>query len=76
MRSRSTVEYLGFWEKINNPKFKLVEFDGFKNEAGSNSFVLSPHKWIETTNAIGLVSKSGRYGGGTFAHKDIAFECE
>ena len=74
MRSRSTIEYLGFWEKINNPKFKLVEFDQFRNEAGSNSFVLSPHKWIETTNAIGLISKSGRYGGGTFAHKDIAFE--
>jgi hypothetical protein len=74
MRSRSTIEYLGFWEKINNPKFKLVEFDGFKNEAGSNSFALSPHKWIETTGAVGLVSKAGRYGGGTFAHKDIAFE--
>ncbi len=74
MRNRGTIEYLGFWEKINNPKFKLVEFDGFKNEAGSNSFVLSPHKWIEATNAIGLISKSGRYGGGTFAHKDIAFE--
>ena len=74
MRSRSTIEYLGFWEKINNPKFKLVEFDGFKKEAGSNSFVLSPHKWIETTDAVGLISKAGRYGGGTFAHKDIAFE--
>ncbi len=74
MRSRNTIEYLGFWEKINNPEFKLVEFDGFRNEAGSNSFVLSPHKWIETTGAIGLISKSGRYGGGTFAHKDIAFE--
>ena len=74
MRSRSTIEYLGFWEKINNPKFKLVEFDGFRKEAGSNSFVLSPHKWIEVTGAIGLISKSGRHGGGTFAHKDIAFE--
>lgn len=74
MRSRSTVEYLGFWEKINNPKFKLVEFDEFRNEAGSNSFVLSPHKWIEVTGAVGLISKAGRYGGGTFAHKDIAFE--
>lgn len=74
MRSRSTLEYLGFWEKINNPKFKLVEFDGFRNEAGSNSFVLSPHKWIDTTGAVGLISKAGRYGGGTFAHKDIAFE--
>jgi len=74
MRSRSTIEYLGFWEKINNPNFKLVEFDQFKNETGSNSFVLSPKKWINRTNAIGLISKSGRYGGGTFAHKDIAFE--
>jgi hypothetical protein len=74
MRNRGTIEFLGFWEKINNPIFKLVEFDGFKNEAGSNSFVLSPQKWIEKTNAVGLISKSGRYGGGTFAHKDIAFE--
>jgi len=74
MRTRSTIEYLGSWEKINNPNFKLVDFDGFKNEAGANSFVLSPQKWIESTHAIGIVSKSGRYGGGTFAHKDIAFE--
>jgi len=74
MRTRSTIEYLGSWEKINNPSFKLVDFDGFKNEAGANSFVLSPQKWIESTHAIGIVSKSGRYGGGTFAHKDIAFE--
>lgn len=74
MRTHSTIEFLGLWEKINNPNFKLVEFDGFKNEAGSNSFVLSPQKWIETTDAIGIISKSGRYGGGTFAHKDIAFE--
>ncbi|KKP31413.1 MAG: DNA-binding protein [Candidatus Staskawiczbacteria bacterium RIFOXYB2_FULL_32_9] len=74
MRNRSTIEYLGFWEKINNPNFKLVEFDQFRSKSGSNSFVLSPHKWIETTTAIGLISKSGRYSGGTFAHKDIAFE--
>lgn len=74
MRTRNTIEYLGSWERINNPKFKLVEFDGFKNSAGSNSFVLSPQKWIDTTNAIGILSKSGRYGGGTFAHQDIAFE--
>ncbi|MDO8573691.1 MAG: KilA-N domain-containing protein, partial [Candidatus Daviesbacteria bacterium] len=74
MRTHSTIEFLGLWEKINNPNFKLVEFDGFKNEAGSNSFVLSPQKWIEATNATGIVSKSGRYGGGTFAHNDIAFE--
>lgn len=74
MRTHSTIEFLGLWEKINNQNFKLVEFDGFKNESGSNSFVLSPQKWIETTNAIGMISKSGRYGGGTFAHADIAFE--
>lgn len=74
LRTRSTIDFLGSWEKINNPNFKLVDFDGFKNEAGSNSFVLSPQKWIESTSAIGLISKSGRFGGGTFAHKDIAFE--
>ncbi|MCF6150458.1 MAG: KilA-N domain-containing protein [Candidatus Kuenenia sp.] len=73
MRSRSTIEFLGLWEKLNNPAFKLVEFDQFRNDAGANYFVLSPQKWVETTNAIGLVSKSGRYGG-TYAHKDIAFE--
>ena len=73
LRNRNTIELLGLWEKLYNPYFKLVEFDQFKNEAGFNHFVLSPKKWIETTNAIGLQSKSGRYGG-TFAHKDIAFE--
>ena len=73
LRVRSTIEFLGLWEQFHNENFKLVEFDQFKNEAGSNSFVLSPQKWIESTNAIGIVSKSGRYGG-TFAHKDIAFE--
>ena len=73
MRNRSTIEFLGLWEQLNNPDFKLVEFDQFKNEAGSNAFVLSPQKWIVTTNATGIISKSGRYGG-TFAHKDIAFE--
>jgi len=73
LRSRSTIELLGLWEKLHNPDFKLVEFDQFKNEAGANYFVLSPKKWIETTNAVGLISKSGRYGG-TYAHKDIAFE--
>jgi hypothetical protein len=73
MRSRSTIEFIGLWEKINNPNFKPVEFERFRNQAGSNYFVLSPKKWIETTNAIGIISKSGRYGG-TFAHKDIAFE--
>ena len=74
MRTRGTIDFLGLWERLHNPVFKLVEFDQFKNEAGANSFVLPPQKWIEKTNAIGLISKSGRYGGGTFAHKDIAFE--
>ena len=73
MRSRSTIEFIGLWETINNVNFKPLEFDRFKNEAGNNYFVLSPQRWIETTNAIGIISKSGRYGG-TFAHKDIAFE--
>lgn len=73
MRSRSTIEFLGLWEKLNNPEFKGVEFDSFIHEAGSNAFTLSPQKWIATTNANGVISKSGRYGG-TFAHKDIAFE--
>jgi hypothetical protein len=73
MRSRSTIEFLGLWEKLNNPDFKPIEFERFRNEAGSNYFVLSPQKWINSTNASGIVSKSGRYGG-TFAHKDIAFE--
>jgi hypothetical protein len=72
-RSRETIEFLGLWEKINNPDFKQVEFDQFRYQAGSNSFVLSPQKWIETTNALGMISKSGAKGG-TFAHKDIAFE--
>jgi hypothetical protein len=74
MRARSTIDYLGLWEKINNLNFKPLEFEGFKSEAGSNSFILTPQRWIKATNAIGLISKSGRYGGGTFAHRDIAFE--
>ena len=74
MRNRSVIEFLGLWEKLYNPNFKPIEFDGFKNEAGSNSFSLTPKRWIESTGAIGIVNKSGRYGGGTFAHKDIAFE--
>ena len=73
MRSRDTIEFLGLWEILNNENFKPVEFDGLKNEAGANAFTMSPKKWIESTNAIGIVSKSGRYGG-TFAHSDIAFE--
>lgn len=73
MRNYSTIEFIGLWEKIHNPNFKGVEFDSFLFQAGSNSFVLSPTKWIEATNAIGIVSKAGS-GGGTFAHRDIAFE--
>ncbi len=73
MRSRSTIEFLGLWEQLNNPDFKGVEFDAFIHEAGSNAFTLSPQKWITTTNAVGMLSKSGRYGG-TYAHRDIAFE--
>jgi len=73
MRSKDTILFLGLWEQLNNPDFKPVEFDGFKNEAGANAFTLSPQKWITSTNAVGIISKSGRYGG-TFAHKDIAFE--
>jgi hypothetical protein len=73
LRNRNTIELLGFWEMMYNKDFKPLEFEGFKKQAGLNSFVLTPKKWIETTNAIGISSKSGRYGG-TFAHKDIAFE--
>ena len=73
MRSRSTISFIGLWEELNNPKFNRVEFEAVRNESGENSFVLTPQKWIEKTNAIGIVSKSGRYGG-TYAHKDIAFE--
>jgi hypothetical protein len=73
MRNRNTIELLGFWETIYNPNFKPLEFEGFRKQAGLNSFVMSPKRWIEATNAIGIVSKSGRYGG-TFAHKDIALE--
>lgn len=73
LRSRTTIEFLGIWEQLNNPNFKPIEFDGFRKQAGLNSFVLTAKQWIEKTGAIGLVSKSGRYGG-TYAHKDIAFE--
>lgn len=73
MRSRSTIEFLGLWETLNNPDFKPIEFERFRNEAGSNYFVLSPQRWIAATQAAGITSTSGRYGG-TFAHKDIAFE--
>ncbi len=73
LRVRDTIEFLGLWETIHNPNFKGVEFDAFRKEAGSNAFTLSPQRWIEKTNAIGIVSKSGR-GGGTYAHPDIAME--
>ena len=73
MRLRSTIEFLGLWEHINNPDFKGIEFDAFRNSSGLNSFTLTPKQWIEKTNAIGIISKPGRYGG-TYAHKDIAFE--
>ena len=73
MRNHNTIEYLGIWEKLNNPEFNPLEFEGFLQEAGSNAFTLSPQKWANTTNAKGLFVKLGR-GGGTFAHKDIAFK--
>jgi len=73
LRNRNTVEFLGLWEQINNPAFNPVEFDGIKMQAGLNSFTLTPKQWIERTDAIGIQSKTGRYGG-TYAHADIAFE--
>ena len=73
IRNRNTIEFLGIWEYLNNPDFKPVEFDGFRKQAGLNSFTLTPKQWIEKTGAIGIFSKAGRYGG-TYAHKDIAFE--
>ena len=73
LRLRDTIEFLGLWETIHNPNFKGVEFDSFRKDAGTNAFTLSPQRWIENTNAIGIISKSGR-GGGTFAHPDIAME--
>ena len=73
MRNRNTVEYLGIWESLYNQDFKPLEFEGFRKQAGLNAFTLSPQKWVKTTNAIGIISKSGRYGG-TYAHKEIAFK--
>jgi len=73
MRNRNTIEFLGIWESLYNTDFKPLEFEGFRNRAGLNSFVLTPRQWIDSTAAVGLVSNSGRYGG-TYAHKDIAFE--
>ena len=74
LRSKHTLEYIGTWELLYNPKFNSIEFDGFKNEAGTHSFVMTPKRWINSTNAIGIISKQGRYNSGTFAHPDIAFE--
>ena len=74
MRNKETLSFLGLWEELNNENFKLVEFDQFKNEAGRHAFTMSPQKWIRETNAIGILSKSGKYDGGTFARSDIAFE--
>ena len=74
LRNRNTVEFLGIWEKIHNPAFNRVGFDTVRLSAGLNSFIISPSKWIEETNAIGIISKSGRYGSGTYAHEDIALE--
>jgi hypothetical protein len=73
LRNRNTLEFVGIWEQLNNPAFNPVEFDGIRKQAGLNSFTLTPKQWIEATNAIGITSKAGRYGG-TYAHKDIAFE--
>ena len=74
MRNRNTIEFLGLWETLHNPNFNRVQFDTFKNEAGLNRFVMTPSKWIDLTGAIGIVTKSGRYGSGTYAHSDIAME--
>ena len=74
MRNRNTIEYLGIWEALYNPNFKPLEFEGFRKQAGLNAFTMSPKKWIDATDAIGFIVKSGRYYGGTYAHKDIAFK--
>lgn len=74
MRNRNTLEFIGIWEQIHNPGFKGIEFETFRKQAGLNSFSLTPRKWIDATGAIGFQSRAGRYGGGTYAHKDIAFE--
>ena len=74
LSARYTIDFVGIWERINNPDFNVVEFNNIKNESGTNGFVLTSKQWIEKTNAIGIIAKPGRYGGGTFAHKDIAFE--
>ena len=73
LRNKNTIEFLGIWEEMYNPNFNSPEFEGIKNEAGLNRFILSVKQWIEKTNAIGIIAKAGRYGG-TYAHKDLAFE--
>ena len=74
MRRIDTIQYLGLWEQLNNPNFNRVEFDTFRSEAGHNYFTMTPKKWIEGVNAIGIVSKAGKYNSGTYAHKDIALQ--
>ena len=74
LRRKDTIAFIGLWEELNNPNFKVVEFDQFKNEAGHNYFTLSPKKWIDGVNAIGIISKAGKYNSGTYAHKDIALQ--
>ena len=73
LRNKNTIEFLGIWEEMYNPNFNSPEFEGIKNMAGLNRFILSVKQWIEKTNAIGIIAKAGRYGG-TYAHKDLAFE--
>lgn len=73
MRNKDTIEFLGLWELLHNENFQGLEFDSFRNQTGSNVFILFPRKWIDTTGAIGIISKTGRYGG-TFVYSDVAFE--
>ena len=74
LSARYTIDFIGIWEKVNNPDFNIVEFNNIRNESGSNGYVLTTKQWIEKTNAIGIIAKPGRYNSGTYAHKDIAFE--
>lgn len=74
MRRIDTIQYMGLWEQLNNPNFNRVEFDTFRSEAGHNYFTMTPKKWIDGVNAIGMISKAGKYNGGTYAHKDIALQ--
>ena len=74
MRTRYALEFMGLWEGLNNPSFKPLEFERFKSEFGSNTFLMTPKKWIEATEAVGIFSKAGRYGGGTFAHQETVYK--